>query len=137
MLQQCDATPAQYLEARFPKVREHELANQLAIFGISIEIMAQPLATLSGGERMRVAFARMCAEEPHLVILDEPTNHLDIYAIEALADALKEFQGSVVLVTHDRYLIEEVANTVLVVKANGIKKEEASEVNKRRFGSQT
>lgn len=137
LLQQKTATPLQYLEKCFPKMREQELSEQLDVFGISVEMMHQPLATLSGGERMRVAFARICAEEPHLVILDEPTNHLDIYAIEALSDALKEFQGSVVLVTHDRYLIEEVADIVLVVKANGIKKEDASSINKRRFGTQT
>merc|ERR1712080_155017 len=96
-----------------------------------------PMAELSGGQRMRVAFARMCAEEPHLLVLDEPTNHLDIYAIEALSDALKEFQGGVIFVTHDRCLIEEVADSVVVVGGRGtrtsIKMEKAAEFDKKRF----
>merc|ERR1712146_226739 len=93
----------------------------------------QPMAELSGGQRTRVAFARMCAEEPHLLVLDEPTNHLDIYSIEALSDALREFQGAVIFVTHNRYLIE-AADTMLVVRQDhGLKMEKASLVNKRRF----
>jgi len=133
MLQQLSVTPFQYLESCFPKMREHELVQQLLTFGIASEMMHRPLAGLSGGQRMRVAFAKMCAEEPHLLVLDEPTNHLDLYAIEALADALKDFQGSIVFVTHNRYLIEEVADRMVVVKASGIKQEHASAINKSRF----
>jgi len=91
------------------------------------------MAELSGGQRMRVAFARMCAEEPHLLVLDEPTNHLDIYAIEALSDALKDFQGGVLFVTHNAYLIEEVADDMVVVDGHGIRTQKASLVNKKRF----
>jgi ATPase subunit of ABC transporter with duplicated ATPase domains len=133
MLQQLCLTPFQYLESCFSKMREHELVEQLLTFGVTSELMHRPLAELSGGQRMRVAFAKMCAEEPHLLVLDEPTNHLDLYAIEALADALKEFQGSIIFVTHNRYLIEEVADSMLVVKATGIKHENASTINKSRF----
>jgi ATPase subunit of ABC transporter with duplicated ATPase domains len=144
MLQQClirseneketrRATPFRYLEQCFPKMREHELIEQLTAFGITKDMMHRPLAELSGGQRMRVAFAKMCAEEPHLLVLDEPTNHLDLYAIEALSDALKDFQGSIVFVTHNRYLIEEVADRMVVVKAAGIKEEHASSINKSRF----
>merc|ERR1711988_1906518 len=99
-------------------MREHDLCDQLLAFGITHDMMRRPMSELSGGQRMRVAFARMCAEEPHLLVLDEPTNHLDIYSIEALSDALKEFQGAVIFVTHNRYLIE-AADTMLVVSQNG------------------
>jgi ATPase subunit of ABC transporter with duplicated ATPase domains len=133
MLQQFNATAFQYLETCFPKMREHELCEQLLAFGITSQMMKQPLAQLSGGQRMRVAFAKMCAEEPHLLILDEPTNHLDLYAIEALVDALKEFHGSILFVTHNKYLIEHVADSMLVVKAGGIKRVDASTMNKNRF----
>lgn len=137
MLQTRSKSPLQYLEECFPKMREHELCAQLEDFGVTEEMRRQPMAELSGGQRMRVAFARMCAEEPHLLVLDEPTNHLDIYSIEALSDALKEFQGAVIFVTHNRYLIE-AADTMLVVSQNGkLRTEKASLVNKHRFDLDT
>jgi len=137
MLQQRSITPLQYLEECFPKMREHELCAQLVAFGVAHDMMQQPMAELSGGQRMRVAFARMCAEEPHLLVLDEPTNHLDIYAIEALSDALKDFQGGVIFVTHNRYLIEEVADSMIVVDGHGVRMEKASLVDKMRFNLDT
>merc|ERR1712086_401570 len=133
MLQQRSVTPLQYLADYFPKVREHELCAQLAAFGVTDKMTQQPMAELSGGQRMRVAFARMCAEEPHLLVLDEPTNHLDIYAIEALSDALKDFQGGVIFVTHNSYLIEEAADDMVVVDGHGTRTEYGSSVNKKRF----
>lgn len=133
MLQQKHLTPFQYLQECFPKMREHELCEQLNAFGVTPSMMQQPLAELSGGQRMRVAFARMCAEEPHLLILDEPTNHLDVYAIEALCDALKEFQGGVIFASHNRYLVEEVADVAVVVGGGQTRTENASNVDKQRF----
>merc|ERR1712087_104071 len=126
-------TPLQYLGECFPKIREHDLRMQLISFGVTEKLMHQSMHELSGGQRMRVAFARICAEEPHLLILDEPTNHLDIYTIEALCDALKDFQGGLVFVTHNRYLIEEVADSMIVVSGQGIKSEKASLRDKQRF----
>lgn len=137
LLQQRTVTPLQYLADCFPKVREHELCAQLAAFGVTDKMIQQPMAELSGGQRMRVAFARMCAEEPHLLVLDEPTNHLDIYTIEALSDALKDFQGGVIFVTHNAYLIEEAADSMVVVDGHGTRTEKASSVNKKRFDLDT
>jgi len=136
-LQRQRTTPLQYLGESFPKMREHNLHVQLASFGITQTMMWQPMAELSGGQRMRVAFARMCAEEPHLLVLDEPTNHLDIYTIEALCDALRHFQGGVVLVTHNKYLIEEVAECMLTVGGQRVKADHAAFVEKRHFNLDT
>merc|ERR1712216_434820 len=110
-----------------------QLCDQLLAFGVTHELLRRPLSNLSGGQRMRVAFARLCAEEPHLLVLDEPTNHLDIYTIEALCDALRDFQGALIFVTHNRYLIEEVADCMYVVGGQGIKVEKASVRDKKRF----
>jgi ATPase subunit of ABC transporter with duplicated ATPase domains len=133
LMQQRGVTPLQYLEECLPKQRESYLYDKLIAFGITDALMRQPMAELSGGQRMCVAFARMCAEEPHLLVLDEPTNHLDIYAIEALSDALQHFQGGVVFVTHNRHLVEEVADSVIVVGGCRTKVQTASMIDKKRF----
>lgn len=136
-LQELNITPVQYMAECFPKVREHELCAQLSAFGVSDKMMHCPMGMLSGGHRMRVAFARLCAEEPHLLIMDEPTNHLDIYTIESLCDALKDFQGGVIFVTHNTYLLEAVADSMVVVGGSSTRMEKASLVNKKRFNHDT
>merc|ERR1712194_553277 len=91
------------------------LLDQLCSFGVDSEMATLSLNTMSGGQRVRVSLARLCSEDPHVLVLDEPTNHLDIYSIDALADALNNFEGAVVLVTHDRSLLEDVAEEVLSI----------------------
>lgn len=136
-LQQLTITPLEYLEECLPKARQSELLEQLVTLKFTQAMMQQPIAQLSGGERMRLAFARMCAEEPHLLILDEPTNHLDMYTIESLIDALKAFQGGVIFATHNRHLINEVADTVVFVEGGGIRVEKAKLRDKQRFNLDT
>mmetsp|Transcript_27725 Transcript_27725/g.90721 ORF Transcript_27725/g.90721 Transcript_27725/m.90721 type:complete len:101 (-) Transcript_27725:677-979(-) len=80
----------------------------------------RPLTTLSGGQRARVAFARLAASEPHLLIADEPTNHLDMASIDALTEALRAFAGGVVLVSHNRTLLRAVAEEVWVVRKKAV-----------------
>lgn len=70
----------------------------------------------SGGQKSRVAFACLTFSKPHIVILDEPTNHLDMGAIEALANALKDFTGGVVVISHDQHFITSVCNEIWVIK---------------------
>lgn len=82
-------------------------------FGFRSEQLLQPVASLSGGERARVCLAQIMVQEADLLILDEPTNDLDINTLEVLEDSIKEFPGTVILVTHDRYLIDRACSVVI------------------------
>jgi len=88
----------------------------LARFGISGSTALQKVGSLSGGERCRVALARLAAARANLLVLDEPTNHLDLWALEALGQALQRFDGTVLLVSHDRYFINQVADHLIVAQ---------------------
>ncbi len=108
---------APVLEAVRPDDRnfpEEERRRLLARFGITAEQALQRVASLSGGERTRVALARLAAAEANLLILDEPTNQLDLWARAALEEALRAYEGTVVFVTHDRYFVNEVADRLLI-----------------------
>ena len=94
-----------------PKVRAH-----LARFGLGQEKALTRIALLSGGEKARLLFAAMTYNAPQLLILDEPTNHLDIDGREALINALNEYNGSVILITHDIHLIDLIADNLWLVK---------------------
>jgi len=89
-----------------------QVQNCLGAFGFSGDEILREIGTLSGGERARVALALMTLKRANLLILDEPTNHLDVENIEALEDALEEYEGSVLLVSHDRAFLREVATRV-------------------------
>jgi ATP-binding cassette subfamily F protein 3 len=78
------------------------------------------VAMLSGGERQRLSLAKLLLDEPNVLLLDEPTNHLDIPAREALEAALRDFTGTIVVATHDRYLLERLATRILTVHDQGI-----------------
>ena len=89
--------------------------NQLGRFGFSGERATAETHTLSGGERARLALALVTRDAPHLLILDEPTNHLDVDAREALVQALNAFEGAVILVSHDRHMVELAADRLVLV----------------------
>jgi ATP-binding cassette subfamily F protein 3 len=98
-----------------PEMGEQKMRNLLGQFGIHGEKVYQPVRTLSGGERSRVALARLVSHKANLLILDEPTNHLDIWACEALEDALRNFEGTVIVVSHDRYFLNRVVDLLVVL----------------------
>jgi ATP-binding cassette, subfamily F, member 3 len=111
-------TPIQTLGHLRPKLTMLELRTQLGGFGFSADKAQTRAANLSGGERARLMLALATLDKPNLLILDEPTNHLDIDARSELLTALNDFDGAVVLVSHDRRLIETTADRLLLV-ANG------------------
>jgi ATP-binding cassette subfamily F protein 3 len=96
-------------------VDERTLRDHLALFLFCGDDVEKPVAELSGGEKQRLSLARMTRAQFDLLCLDEPTNHLDVAGTEGLEQALKEFPGTVVLITHDRQLVDEVADRVLWV----------------------
>jgi ATP-binding cassette subfamily F protein 3 len=95
---------------------EQKRRDLLARFGVAGDTALQPVAKLSGGERCRAALARLAAAEANVLVLDEPTNHLDLWARDALEKALKRFEGTVFFVSHDRYLVNQVADHILVAE---------------------
>ncbi len=105
--------------AHKPMAGQGEIRNYLAPFGFRGEDVFKPVVGLSGGERSRLLLAKRIWSEPELLLLDEPTNHLDIAAREALEVALNQFGGTIVLVTHDRYLLDKVATKILALEHNG------------------
>ncbi|KAA0718458.1 ATP-binding cassette sub-family F member 3 [Triplophysa tibetana] len=105
---------------RFPGHIEEEYRHQLGRYGITGELATRPVASLSGGQKSRVAFAQMTMPCPNFYILDEPTNHLDMESIEALSKALNTFRGGVVLVSHDERLIRLVCKELWVCEAGRV-----------------
>ncbi|MFP6576113.1 MAG: ABC-F family ATP-binding cassette domain-containing protein [Pirellulaceae bacterium] len=97
---------------------EQQRRDLLARFGIQGDMVFQRVRELSGGERNRVALARLAAADANLLIFDEPTNHLDLWAREALENCLREFAGTVLLVSHDRYFLNRVVDHMLVVQGS-------------------
>jgi ATP-binding cassette subfamily F protein 3 len=98
-----------------PQVREQELRNFLGSFRFIDDMMQQPVGTLSGGEKARLVLALIVWQRPNLLVLDEPTNHLDLDTREALGMALNDFDGTVLLVSHDRALLRTVCEDYWLV----------------------
>uniref|UniRef100_A0A3P8XND7 ATP-binding cassette sub-family F member 3 n=1 Tax=Esox lucius TaxID=8010 RepID=A0A3P8XND7_ESOLU len=109
---------------KFPGRNEEEYRHQLGSYGITGELATRPVASLSGGQKSRVAFAQMTMPCPNFYILDEPTNHLDMETIEALAKALNKFKGGVVLVSHDERLIRLVCKELWVCEHGNVQRVE-------------
>jgi ATP-binding cassette, subfamily F, member 3 len=105
-------------ERTYPERTREELRSFLGRFQFSSDTVFKPMNTLSGGERSRVAIAKLILSKANLLLLDEPTNHLDILSRVALEQALVGFDGTIIMVSHDRHLIDQLA-TKLVVVSNG------------------
>jgi ATP-binding cassette, subfamily F, member 3 len=98
-----------------PSWVQEDVRDLLARFGLSGEIAFQNVGQLSGGEKAKAALARLSATGANLLVMDEPTNHLDIWSCEALERSIREFEGTVLVVSHDRYFLNQVADRLLVV----------------------
>lgn len=110
-----ESTPLQHLMRLAPQTREQELRNYLGGFGFSGDTVNSKVAPMSGGEKARLALSLIVWQKPNLLLLDEPSNHLDVDTREALATALAEFAGSVLLVSHDRHLLRTTVDSFWVV----------------------
>jgi ATP-binding cassette subfamily F protein 3 len=116
-----DDTPLEIIRRALPDDSESSRRSRLAQFGLSFEKQETKIANLSGGERARLLLNLVAMAAPHLLILDEPTNHLDIESRRALLDALNDYDGAVILITHDRSLIELVTDRLWLAADGHIK----------------
>lgn len=103
-----------FMAKMYPGRTDEEYRRQLGAFGITGTTGLQKMAVLSGGQKSRVAFACLALTQPHILVLDEPSNHLDIEAMDALAGALNEFQGGVLMVSHDVTMLQTVCTSLWV-----------------------
>ncbi len=110
-----DATPLVHMQRAMPGATPQKVRAQLGRFGFSGGRATAEIRTLSGGERARLALALVTRDAPHLLILDEPTNHLDVDAREALVQALNSYKGAVILISHDRHMVELTADRLVLV----------------------
>jgi ATP-binding cassette, subfamily F, member 3 len=116
-----DQSPLWHLAKIAPTVREQELRNFLGGFNFPGTMVSSSIAPFSGGEKARLALALIVWQKPNLLLLDEPTNHLDLETREALTVALAQFEGTLVLVSHDRHLLRATTEEFLIVADGSLK----------------
>jgi ATP-binding cassette subfamily F protein 3 len=112
----------EFMRSKFPSQEEQSLRAHLGSLGLSGDKALQPIYTLSGGQKSRVALAWITFIRPHLLLLDEPTNHLDIETVEALIQALFTYKGSVVIVSHDEHFITSLCDEIWVCGGGRLQK---------------
>ena len=115
-----DDSPLRHLQRLEPKATEQELRDYLGGFAFVGDRAMEPVAPFSGGEKARLALALLIRQRPNLLLLDEPTNHLDLDMRQALAEALQDYEGALVLVSHDRHLLRVTTDELLLVDGGGV-----------------
>src|SRR5699024_8379093 len=103
----------------YPRLDEQIIRKKLGAFLFSGDDVLKPVAGLSGGEKARLTLTKLSMEHDNFLVMDEPTNHLDIDSKEVLEDALSNFEGTVLFVSHDRYLLNTLANRIVDIGTNG------------------
>ncbi|WP_296763601.1 ABC-F family ATP-binding cassette domain-containing protein [Sediminimonas sp.] len=116
-----EETPLQHLFRECPGEAQSKLRARLAGFGLGADQAQTPVGNLSGGQKARLSLLLATLAAPHLLILDEPTNHLDIESREALVEALTEYSGAVILISHDMHLLSMVADRLWLVKGGTVR----------------
>ncbi|AYD65337.1 ATP-binding cassette domain-containing protein [Achromobacter sp. ES-001] len=116
-----DSTPIAHLARLAPDTREQELRNYLGGFGFSGDTVTSKVGPMSGGEKARLALSLIVWQKPNLLLLDEPSNHLDVETREALAAALADFGGSMLLVSHDRHLLRTTVDSFWIVADGAVR----------------
>ena len=115
-----DKTIFDEISDTYPKLKNTEIRNVLAAFVFTGDDVFKPIATLSGGEKGRVALAKLMLSNANFLMLDEPTNHLDMFSKEILEEALRNYTGTVFYISHDRYFINNTADQILELTPDGI-----------------
>ncbi|KAK4166421.1 hypothetical protein QBC43DRAFT_232896 [Cladorrhinum sp. PSN259] len=117
-----NASAVSFMAKNYPGRTDEEYRRQLGAFGITGTTGLQKMALLSGGQKSRVAFACLALTNPHILVLDEPSNHLDIEAMDALSEALQQFQGGVLMVSHDVTMLQTVCTSLWVCDHGTVEK---------------
>ncbi|QSX08020.1 ATP-binding cassette domain-containing protein [Alkalibacter rhizosphaerae] len=115
-----ESTPVEEISDYRPRANEGEIRNLLSYFRFYGEDVFKPLSVLSGGERSRISLAKTMLSGANLILMDEPTNHLDIASVDVLEKALQDYNGSLLVVSHDRYFLNKVIDRLLVLKDGSI-----------------
>ncbi len=133
--QHLDKTASQLLQSRNSSVTDLKARTHMGAFGLPGRLAMVPIRTLSGGQKARLALALATWSKPHIILLDEPTNHLDLNSLEALSLALKDFEGAVLLVSHNRGFLCSVCHELWWVRDGKVKVHKTAESSTEGFSS--